>query len=413
MASIVVLDKTTSSIDLNVQGLGNAPSDYIKVNFYCNNTGVTKTVTSFYGSAGSTYSSRVSFTGLSSGTTYTFSVRVYYNGGDTSLGSISVTTNSADTTPPTITNLYTNLPSHGWTNSTTILFGATIKDSNSGVYSVNCNFNGTNKSSTNGISGEYSFTFNTPTAIGTYEVTWSARDNNGNLNSGVSTNYWIGYDGTAPNITVTDISSTGSSIRAGIEAKDTMSGVASMTFKISPPGNNSTFGQSKTYYASTVGETMTQYHSFTVDGNGNALSLGKTYYVEATAMDRAGNYTKKIMSVVFSSSKPSAWSWSESELNAFNNKGSFSTLTWQRWNAFCDYVLQLTSWYYNDTTDTYNLAGAKASANDKVLTATKFNLVKNAIGSMNSTGISNVSKGDPVLGSYFITLASKANGVTK
>ena len=56
---------------------------------------------------------------------------------------------------------------------------------------------------------------------------------------------------------------------------------------------------------------------------------------------------------------------------------------------------------------------AKASADSKILTATRFNLVKNAIGSMNATGISNVSKGDPVLGSYFITLANKANGVTK
>lgn len=413
MASVVVLDKTRNSIDLNVQGLGNPPSDYIKVNFYCTNTGVTKTVTSFYGYAGDAYSGRASFTGLSSGTTYTFSVRVYYNGGNTSLGSISVTTISSDSTPPTISNLYSNLPSHGWINSTTVLFGATIRDSNSGVYSVNCNFNGTNKSSYSGTNGEYTFTFNTPTTPGTYEVTWSARDNNDNLNSGVSTDYWIGYDGTAPNITVTDISSTGSSIRAGIEAKDTMSGVESMTFKISNAGNNSAFGQAKTYYASTVGNTMTQYHSFTVDKNGNALSLGKTYYVEATAMDRAGNYKKTIMSVVFSYSKPSAWSWTSEELNAFNNRGTFSTLTWQRWNAFCDYVLQLTSWYYNDKTDTYNLAGAKASADDKVLTATKFNLVKNAIGSMNATGISNVSKGDPVLGSYFITLANKANGVTK
>ena len=130
-------------------------------------------------------------------------------------------------------------------------------------------------------------------------------------------------------------------------------------------------------------------------------------------MDRAGNYQKTIMSVVFSYAKPSAWSWTTEELNAFNNKGKFSTLTWQRWNAFCDYVLQLTSWYYSDDTDTYNLAGAKVSADDKILTATRFNLVKNAIGSMNATGISNVSKGDPVLGSYFITLATKANGVTK
>ena len=414
MASIVTLDRTTSSIDLNVQGLtGSSTSSYTKVNFYCTNTGQTITVTQFYGTSGAIYSGRASFTGLSSGTTYTFSVRVYYQGGDTSLGSVSVTTISADSTPPTISNLTSTVPGHGWVKTTTIDVSANVSDTNSGVYSVNCIFNGTEKTSTSGVNGVYTFSFSTPVTPGSYTVSWSARDKSGNLRSGVSTTYWIGFDNTAPTISATDISSTGSSVRAGVTGNDSLSGVASITFKISPPDSNASFGQAKTYYAETIGASMGQYHNFTVDGNGNSLALGKKYYVEITVTDRLGTYVKQVISVTHSLTKPATWSWQSYETDAFNNRGAITMLTWQRWNAFCDHVLSVTSWYYNSTTDSYNLSQAKMSENSKVLTATRFNIVKNAIGSMVATGISDRKAGDPVLGSYFITLAQKVNAVSK
>lgn len=47
---------------------------------------------------------------------------------------------------------------------------------------------------------------------------------------------------------------------------------------------------------------------------------------------------------------------------------------------------------------------------DTVLTATRFNSLRYVIGIYYSTGISEVAKGDPVLGSYFITLANSLNG---
>ena len=56
---------------------------------------------------------------------------------------------------------------------------------------------------------------------------------------------------------------------------------------------------------------------------------------------------------------------------------------------------------------------AKMSDSSKVLTAERFNIVKNAIGSMNSTGISDRKKGDFVLGSYFITLSLKLSEIRK
>lgn len=217
MASIVVLEKSSTSIALNVQDLSSSASSYQKANFYCSTTNKTITITSFYGSAPSVYSGRATFTGLSAGKSYTFSVRVYYSGGNSLIGEVTVTTSG---------------------------------------------------SSSGGGSG------------------------------------------------------------------------------------------------------------------------GGT-------------------------SKPSSWSWNTTEQNALYHNGAVSTITYARWNAFCDFVLQLTKWYYNTSSDLYNVAGAKMSSSSKTLTATKFNLVKNAIGSMNSTGIADVKKGDTVYGSYFITLSQKANGVSK
>lgn len=361
------------------------------------------------------------------GTTYTNSITCYHGlsagthklygfastgGKYYSCGSVTITVPSPDSIAPTISDLYSNIPSHGWTKSTTVKFGASVYDYGTGVASVNCIFNGSERTSTSGVNGEYTMTFDTPITPGSYSVTWHARDKAGNLSSGTSTTYWIGYDGSDPTISTTDIESTGSTIRAGVVGNDNMSGVDSITFKISPPGTNGSFSQAKTYYF-TQADSQKQYHSFSVDANGNTLSLGETYYVEVTVMDLVGNYVKQVLSTVHSYTKPSNWVWQDYELDAFNNKGAFSTLTYQRWNSFCDFVLQLTSWYYGDATDTHGISGAKVTSYDKTLTAVKFNLVKNAIGSINATGISDVKKGDIVKGSYFITLSTKANGITK
>jgi hypothetical protein len=402
-----------------VQGLGGAftSSNYdsvgISLSSFSNGTTTRPNVLTYTQAyTGSTYTNSITCThGLSAGT-YTLYGFAKSGNGYYSCGSVTITVPAPDSAPPTISSLYSNIPSHGWTKSTTVTFGASVYDYGDGVASVNCSFNGGEKTSTSGVNGEYTMTFDTPTTPGSYRVTWYARDKAGNLSSGNSTTYWIGYDGSDPIISSTDIGSVGSAIRAGATGKDTLSGVDSITFKISPPETNGSFSQAKTYYFNQV-NSQTQYHSFSVDANGNVLSLGKTYYVEVTVMDLVGNYVKQVLSIVHEYAKPSNWVWQDYELDAFNNKGAFSTLTYQRWNSFCDFVLQLTSWYYEDTTDTYNVSGAKVTSDDKTLTAVKFNLVKNAIGSMNSTGISDVRKGDIVKGSYFITLSTKANGVTK
>ena len=52
------------------------------------------------------------------------------------------------------------------------------------------------------------------------------------------------------------------------------------------------------------------------------------------------------------------------------------------------------------------------SSSNKTLTATAFNNIRFSIGSMNPTGISNVSTGDTVYGSYFTTLSNKLTGIS-
>ncbi len=420
MAQLYINTVTATSFKWSIQGLGSAftssnyPSVGIARSYFTSGTTTRPDVLTYTEAYTGTTSTNTTtfYHGLSAGT-YTLygfakSGNAYY-----SCGYVTITVPSSDSTPPTISNLYSSIPSHGYINSSTVTFSATIKDSGTGIKSVSCTFNGTEKSSTSGVNGEYTFSFNRPSSNGTYTVTWYARDKAGNLSSGKSASYWMAYDSVAPTISTTDIVSTGNTVKAGMSAIDNMSGLASITFKISIPNANSGFSQAKTYYFNNVTSTTTQYHSFSKGGNNAILSLGATYYVEITATDRLGNYQKKVLSIVHSYSKPSAWSWQTNELNAFNGNGEFAILTYQRWNSFCDYVLQLTAWYFNDSTDSYNVASAKVTSDNKTLTASKFNTIKNAIGAMQSTGISNVKSGDIVYGSYFVTLANCANKVTK
>ena len=202
----------------------------------------------------------------------------------------------------------------------------------------------------------------------------------------------------------------GGGIRAGANASDTAgaSGVDYIYFKISSKN-------SSTNFSNAIGvEGDTVHHTFTADKNGYAFELGATYYVEITAKDIAGNYSSKtLVKVVPTLERPANWNWNDYERNAFENRGAISTLTWQRWNAFLDNVKGTASWYHNNASDVYGVEKAKMSDNSKILTAERFNIVKNAIGSMNPTGISDRKKGDFVLGSYFITLSQKLSEIRK
>lgn len=115
--------------------------------------------------------------------------------------------------------------------------------------------------------------------------------------------------------------------------------------------------------------------------------------------------------------KPTAWTWSTDELNAFNNKGATSTLTYDKWNSFIDKIIEFRNYKNMPTTvvingTTYNITTAQMASSNKTLTALRFNIARQAIGEMYATGVLSVSKGDTVFGSYFIIIASSLNSVS-
>ena len=351
---------------------------------------------------GTTVSPTRTFSNLNAGTTYSIEAEIYWSDTDTYITSLygSVTTNKpADTTAPTINNIWCS--ASGWTNESYLTISANITDS-SGIYSSSLLFNGSYYNPS--ISGNtYSWRVPTPTVFGYYDIEIAARDNSNNTGY-ASSRVRVGLDNIAPTINYSEAKFMGGGIRAGANASDTAgaSGVDYIYFKISSKNSNTNFSNA----IGVEGDSV--YHTFTTDKNGYAFELGATYYVEITAKDIAGNYSSKtLVKVVPTLERPANWNWNDYERNAFENRGSISTLTWQRWNAFLDNVKGTASWYHNNASDVYGVEKAKMSDSSKALTAERFNIVKNAIGSMNSTGISDRKKGDFVLGSYFITVSLK------
>lgn len=116
------------------------------------------------------------------------------------------------------------------------------------------------------------------------------------------------------------------------------------------------------------------------------------------------------------------WSWSSSNgsasasqtkkaYSAVSNKGSLGDFSYLVWNDMVDKVQEI----LDANGDTWNTkyasySATKMSSGDKTLTAKRFNSLRYNIGLRYSTGITEVSRGDRVYGSYFITLANCING---
>ena len=116
------------------------------------------------------------------------------------------------------------------------------------------------------------------------------------------------------------------------------------------------------------------------------------------------------------------WSWTSSNGSATDeetqaayyaimNKGLTSKFSHLVWNDMVNKVKAVLDRIGNPWNATYaTYADTLMSDSDTVLTATRFNSLRHVIGIYYSTGISEVAKGDPVLGSYFIILAKSLNG---
>lgn len=370
---------------------------------------------------GTTVSPIRTFSNLSAGTTYTVKADIYWSDTDAYITSLStsVTTNRpADTTRPTIDSLTTNIPSNGYTTQSTFNISAYARDNSGGgglsraeLYIDNVYQTSKTLSSTSNTEVLVSFTgISTPTIPATYKLTIIVYDKDGNSNSS-NINQLIYYDITAPVLGNVSVSQVATGIKAMAYATDDL-GFDCIICQISKP-NERTFTSTST---SRVEIKSGDSHIFENDANGNAFSYGNVYYVKFTAKDKAGNYSSaKESFLTYSTTRPSDFNWTTDERNAFTNKGAITTLKYSRWNEFIDNVKAMASWKHNTTDDIYGVLDAKMTntTEGRTLTAVKFNKVKNAIGSMNSTGISDVQKGDIVKGDYFITLSSKLGGITK
>jgi len=106
------------------------------------------------------------------------------------------------------------------------------------------------------------------------------------------------------------------------------------------------------------------------------------------------------------------WEWSYSELQALQNKGKVNVITYQRWNDLVNKVNEvrlINSWGW-DETNYGELESILMSYSDKILTAKRFNSIRNNINvfakhvGAQPVNIPVVYSGDIVYGWYFTAI---------
>lgn len=95
---------------------------------------------------------------------------------------------------------------------------------------------------------------------------------------------------------------------------------------------------------------------------------------------------------------------------AITNQGPTSGFSYKVWNDMCAKVKEYLDFAGYSWSSYYaNYSNTQMTTNDKTLTAKRFNSLRQNIGSHLSTGINEVSTGDTVYGSYFITIMEVLN----
>ncbi len=149
------------------------------------------------------------------------------------------------------------------------------------------------------------------------------------------------------------------------------------------------------------------------------LDADETYYVSCQAIgtdcyDSDWSEWESIKTKSTVSGRPNNWQWTQTELHAFAQTQGYSVsdVSYLRWNAFLDRVEEFRD-YHNSIhhEGVPSVLQYKMAASDRVMTATRFNGVRFAIGSMEPTGLTNVSPGDPVNGFYFPLLSNRLNSI--
>lgn len=170
---------------------------------------------------------------------------------------------------------------------------------------------------------------------------------------------------------------------------------------------------------------MTQsYYIFSGLQAGTTYTLGISWSHSTTG---EGNYDTKQATTDEESTIPN-WSWTDSNGTAsasetyaaylaVSNQGRTSDFSYRVWNDLVDLTQTAiteglgSSWQTSSPSGkTYlSYSSTRMSASNKVLTAARFNSLRYNIGYRVSTGITDRETGQPVLGSYFLTLANKLN----
>lgn len=153
------------------------------------------------------------------------------------------------------------------------------------------------------------------------------------------------------------------------------------------------------------------------------VEAGKTYYLWWKLFDDSpnGSYTVYVKKYTGgSSSNISLWSWKASNGSAsidqtvlaheaLTGHGPISDFSYKVWNDLVDKIYEAQGYWMTDGTGGLTYNNTRMSSTDKTLTANRFNSMKYNLGRNYSTGIADVESGDPVLGSYFITITNKLN----
>lgn len=181
---------------------------------------------------------------------------------------------------------------------------------------------------------------------------------------------------------------------------------------------------------STTEGTADMSFSYTIRGlkPGTMYSYTATLYVQSTEGKVPTNYstTRRFETEPIPSSSVSEWSWTSSNGSAtatqtnnaykvLNGILTIDNFSYKVWNDFVDKVsevhLEKTGSDWNISNGTYiSKANCKVSTGD-TLSAEIYNSVKYNIGSLRSTGIADVSRGDKLTGDHILTLANVLNEI--
>lgn len=338
--------------------------------------------------------------GLNAGTRYTFNVayattKAALNSSSAYMGAQTATTDVPEAPTPSISSL-----SASQGNDLEIDVSARITNADSSyTYYIDVYDDATGKwweKESGRVSSRISTTVSVDKA-GTYDVRLSIYDGNTRLD--YDTVWNVVVEITLPylsSFTVTQVSNT-TAVYVNYRIGDYASGAEAVLY--ARQGTSGSWVYKGTYTSRSLTDERI------------AVNTVGTYQFRLE-LNYDGNFVEKLeRTITISIEKPSNWSWTTAEQNAFNNKGVITALTRTRWNAFLDWLITVIAYANNAYNAGYDtILSANKMGTDKILYASAFNNIHAKVRQLGATGIpSTVYKGGIIYGSYFTSLASTAN----